>query len=114
EVGLNDVFFNYVSVTAHALGLLRCYKRRPGFAIISCPENIRRHVSERVAIESSVGRARIEVTRLRPTDPRILRQTRNIAYDIGPRFAAVPGELKIAVIGADADQDRKRTRLNSS
>jgi len=51
-----------------------------------------------VAIESSVGGAYIEVTRLHPTDPRILRQTRTIAHDIGPRFAAVAGELKIAVI----------------
>ena len=93
-----------MSVAAHALGLLRRYKRRPSLAVIRCPKNIRRHVAKRVAIESSVGCACVEVTRLHPTDPRILRQTRNIADDIGPRFAAVAGELKIAVIGADPDQ----------
>src|SRR6266567_9467463 len=91
-------------VSADAFGVLCSDKWSPSLSMVGRAENIWRHVSERVAIESSVGGACIEVTRLHPADPRILWQTGNVADNICPGFAGIARELQISVIGSNPDQ----------
>ena len=103
QVRLNQIFLDDVRISAHTLELLRRHERSPGLAEIGGAKHVRRVVAKGVAIESGVSRARLEIARLHPADPRILRHARDVADDVGPGLAAVARDLDIAVIGADPD-----------
>src|SRR6266851_1061905 len=98
QVRFDKVFLNDMRVSANAFDVLCSDERRPRFSVIGSFENIRRHVAESVPIESCVCSARVEAARLHPANPGILWQTRNITDHIVPRFPAITGELKVAVI----------------
>jgi len=55
-------------------------------------------------IERGVGRAGVEVARLHPIHPGILRQPGDIAGDVGPSLASIASELNVAVIRADPNE----------
>src|SRR5205823_4452029 len=79
-------------------------KRSPRLAIIVRVIYIGREVAKSVAIKSNIGCAGIEVTRLNPAYPRILRQAANVSNHVIPGLTAIPGELKIAIVRPGPDE----------
>src|SRR5262245_11482430 len=69
KVRLNQIFFNYVSVSTNALRILSTDERRPGLTEISSLINVRRHVAKSMPIKSGVSRSGIEVAGLHPVHP---------------------------------------------
>ena len=104
KIRLHQVLLDDMRVTANAFRVLGCNKRRPRFAVISCLEKVRLHLAKGMSIKRGISRAGIEIAGLHPVHPRVFRQPGNVADDIGPRLAAVPRELEIAVVGSDPDQ----------
>ncbi len=88
-------------VAAHSA--LRCDNRRPGLPVVHRLENVRVHVSKRVAIERCVRHARVVQAGFHPRNPRTFRQIRNITNYIRPRFCSIARHLEIPVIGAHPD-----------
>ena len=69
KIGLNQVLLDHVRVSANAFRVLRCNERRPRLTVISCLENVRRHVAKSMSIKRGVSRAGIEVAGLHPVHP---------------------------------------------
>src|SRR5437773_10690192 len=90
-------------IAAYSLEFSQCDQRSPGLTEICSSKNIGSHVAERVAIESDIGAAGIEIASLDPTNPRILRQAGHIADKVVPTLAAITRELKIAVVRSYPD-----------
>ena len=95
----HGIFADDVGVTAEALG--RSGDSLPGFPIIRSAINPWIHIAKGVAVERRVGRCRIESARFDARHPGVCWKSWNIFHDIGPGFAAVSGQLEVAVIGAD-------------
>src|SRR5437763_16683509 len=73
QIGLNQVFFDYMRVTANAFGFLRGHQRSPGLPVVARFEDIRRHVAKGMSLERGIGCRMIEDACLNPVDPRIFR-----------------------------------------
>src|SRR6266576_3285467 len=81
QIRLDQILLDHMSVSTDAFGVLSACERRPGLTVISCFEDIRRHVAKGMSIKRRIRGAGVEVARLHPADPRIFWQTGNIADD---------------------------------
>src|SRR5215471_8922016 len=54
KIGLNQIFFDHVRVSANALRVLRRNEWRPSFTKVGGLKNVRRHVAEGMPVKSSV------------------------------------------------------------
>src|SRR5438270_13217499 len=54
KIRLNQILLDDVRVTANAFRVLGCNKRRPGFAVISCLENVRLHVANAMSSNRAI------------------------------------------------------------
>src|SRR5262245_58468103 len=69
KIGLYQIFFNYVRISANALRVLSIDERRPGLTVISGLVNVWRHVAKSMPIKSGVRRCGIEIAGLQPVHP---------------------------------------------
>src|SRR5438105_2196653 len=98
EIGIYQILPDDVSIATHrAAG---ADERLPRLPIIGRLVGVWAHVAKAVQIERREDSSGIEVTGIDVRHPRRLRQTSDVADDIGPRFPAVTRELQIPVVGA--------------
>src|SRR6266498_2686650 len=69
QIWLDQILLDHMSVSTNAFGVLSADERRPGLTVISCFENIRRHVAKGMSIKRCVSGGGVEVARLHPADP---------------------------------------------
>ena len=73
---------------------------RPGSPEIHRLEYIRGRVVHPVSIEGDVGRAFVKMRCLYPAHPYLLRDSRDVRLDVGPRGATISRDLDVAVVRA--------------
>ena len=101
QVLLQRVLLDHVRITAQGSGWTA--DAHPCLPEVLRAVHPRRHVPEVVPVERRVRRSRLEAARLDPRDPARFRQAGDVSGDVGPVPSPVPGELDVAVVGADPD-----------
>ena len=101
KVRVRQVFLDDVRVSAHRT--IRGDQRRPGLPVVAGAVRVRPRVSEHVQVEGGVSCTLVEMAGVDRRNPCLRRQALDTTRHVRPRFAAVPRELQVAIVGADPD-----------